>query len=149
MNAQSALTTLALVGAGGLLATQIPINAALARTLRDPLLAACVSFGVGFLVLAIAVLVRNDWSDLRPVAPGPLWIWLGGIFGAGYVAVAIWGVPTLGVLTTVSAVILGQLLTALTLDSFGAFGLPLQGISWARVLAVVLVSAGVILSGQG
>jgi transporter family-2 protein len=82
MNAQSVLTTLAMVGASGLLATQIPINAALARTLRDPLLAACVLFGVGFLVLAIAVLVRNNWSDLRPVAPSPLWIWFGGVFGA-------------------------------------------------------------------
>lgn len=149
MNTPIVLTTAVMIAAGGLLATQVPINAALARALRDPLLAACVSFGVGFLALTIVVLAKNGLGSLRLATPAPAWVWLGGVLGAGYVACAIWGVPKLGVLTTVSAVVLGQLLTALALDALGAFGLPVQGISPTRVLAVALVAAGVVLSQQG
>jgi len=45
-----------------------------------------------------------------------------------------------------AAMILGQLVAALLLDAVGAFGHPVQEMTWQRELAVVLVTAGVILS---
>ncbi len=149
MSLQALLTVFALLCAGALLAAEAPVNAALSRTLGDPLLAACISFGVGFMVLLSASLLKGGWPSGRALFTVPAWAWLGGFLGAIYVTVTIWGVPRLGVLTTVAALVLGQLLAALVLDAIGAFGLPVQAITLSRMLAIVLVVAGLVLSRQG
>jgi len=146
----SILLPLAGVTAGGvLLASQAPVNAALARVLGDPLLAACVSFGIGFAILAIISVLRGAWPAGAALAGAPWWSWLGGLMGAFYVAIVIWGVPQLGVVSTVGALVLGQLVAALVLDAVGAFGLPVHGISWQRILSVALIFCGVLLSRAG
>ena len=131
---------------GGIaIAMQAPLNGALGRTLGATLPAATVSFAVGFvalLVLSFAT-VGNPFGRLGAV---PLWQWAGGLFGAYYVWSVIWGVPTLGVVTAMAALILGQMAGALILDAVGAFGVAVQPISLTRILAVVLVASGVVLS---
>jgi transporter family-2 protein len=131
---------------GVFLASQAPINAALARSLGDPILAACISFGIGFLVLAAISVFRGGWPSGGAVATAPWWSWLGGLLGAFYVAVVIWGVPQLGVVSTVAALIFGQVAAALILD---AFGLPVQAISWQRLLAAGMILGGLVLSRAG
>jgi transporter family-2 protein len=115
----------------------------------DPLLAACLSFGIGFLVLCIISMARGAWPTGSAIAAAPWWSWLGGLLGAFYVAVVIWGVPQLGAVSTIAALVFGQLAAALLLDAIGAFGLPVQGISWQRLLAAVLIFSGLILSRAG
>lgn len=136
---------LAILLGGIAIAVQAPLNGALGRTLGATLPAATVSFAVGFvalLVLSFAT-VGNPFGRLAAV---PLWQWAGGLLGAYYVWSVIWGVPTLGVVTAMAALILGQMAGALILDAVGAFGVPMQPISLTRVLAVILVAAGVVLS---
>jgi transporter family-2 protein len=70
----------------------------------------------------------------------------GGALGAFTVFATLTGVPALGVVTTVAALVLGQLLAATALDLSGAFGLPVHALTPQRVLAVLLVAAGVVLS---
>lgn len=137
-----------LVG-GVFLSLQAPINAALARSLGDPLLAACISFGVGFLVLAVISAFRGALPSGSAVASTPWWAWLGGFLGAFYVAVVIWGVPKIGVVSTVAALVFGQVAAALVLDAVGAFGLPVQAITWQRLTAAGLILAGLVLSRAG
>lgn len=141
--------TVALFGmivAGAAIATQAPINARLAALLGDSVTAAAVSFGVGFLALALVVVFRGGVPAGSTAAAVPWWAWAGGIFGAFYIVASVLSVPILGVLTTMAAMILGQMIGALVLDAAGAFGLPIQALSWQRLLAVVLVGAGVLLS---
>lgn len=143
----SLLLPLAGILVGGIfLSSQAPINAALARSLGDPLTAACISFGVGFLVLAVISAFRGALPSGNAIASAPWWSWLGGLLGAFYVAVVIWGVPQLGVVSTVAALILGQVAAALILDAVGAFGLPVQPISWQRLVAAGLILSGLVLS---
>jgi bacterial/archaeal transporter family-2 protein len=52
----------------------------------------------------------------------------------------------MGVVTTVAALILGQMTAALVLDRLGLFGLPVQELSVTRLAAAGLVAAGVVLS---
>lgn len=139
------LALLALLAGGVALAVQAPLNGALGRTLGAVLPAAALSFGVGFLVLAglSFATLANPYGKLASV---PLWQWAGGLLGAYYVWSVIWGVPTLGVVTAMAAMILGQMTGALILDAIGAFGVPVQPVSLTRVLAVVLVAAGLVLS---
>ena len=136
---------LVLVG-GAAFATQAPINAALARVLGNGLTAATVSFGVGFAALLVLTLVTGGssaFANLFRVAP---WMLVGGALGALTVFSTLTGVPALGVVTTVAALVLGQLVAASLLDLTGAFGLPVHAITPQRIAAVVLVAAGLVLS---
>ncbi|MES2847087.1 MAG: DMT family transporter [Pseudomonadota bacterium] len=136
----------ALISAGALLSVQTPINAALARGLGDPTIAACASFLVGFLVMAVVCAVRGAWPATGFGGQTPMWAWIGGAMGAFYITALILFVPLTGALTAAAAVIFGQLAMAMILDRFGAFGLPVQAITWQRVGGLVLVMAGLLLS---
>lgn len=139
-----ALGAVALGGAG--IATQAPINATLARSTGDPVAAAAISFGVGFVVLSGIVLARGTLPNLGALAPLPWWAWTGGALGAVYVWAAAWSVDRIGVVSLVAALVFGQLLAALILDAIGAFGMAARDISVTRVLAVILVAGGLLLS---
>lgn len=135
-----------LIALGGVaIAIQAPINGALGRSLSSPVAAATISFGVGFLALAAFSVATGD-GGLTRLSGVPLWQILGGLFGAFYIWAMIAGVGSLGVVTAIAALIFGQLAAALFLDHIGAFGLVAQPITARRLLAVVLVGAGVILS---
>lgn len=135
----------ALAGAvlgGALVALQAPTNALLARAVGSPVNAALVSFAVGLLGLAVAALalgVRPNPAEMRAL---PWHAWIGGLYGAVFVAVAAFAAPRLGVTFFLAAAIAGQLAMALVLDRAGAFGVPVQEVSVQRVAGVILVLAG-------
>ena len=68
MNISILLPLLGILLGGVFLSTQAPINAALARSLGDPVLAACISFGIGFIVLAAISVVRGAWPPSSAIA---------------------------------------------------------------------------------
>ncbi|MGL5009961.1 MAG: DMT family transporter [Paracoccaceae bacterium] len=140
------LTILIVVAAGMALSTQAPLNASLARVLGQPVAAAAVSFGVGFAVLVVLSLLLGGTAPLARLPAATWWQITGGFLGAFYVWAVIWGVPSLGVVTTVAALILGQMVAALVLDATGLFGLPVHEISLTRIAAAGLVAAGLVLS---
>ena len=130
---------------GAAIALQAPINGALGRSLTSPVAAAAVSFGVGFAALAFLTLVGGSGAFMRLGAP-PAWQFAGGLLGAFYVWAMVAGVGSLGVVTAMAALVFGQLSAALILDWTGTFGLAAQPISLTRILSVVLVGAGLVLS---
>jgi len=140
----AALTAVALGGVA--VAIQAPVNSALGRAIGQNLFAATISFAVGFALLFALSLARGAVPSLGELRATPWWCWIGGGLGAFYVWAAIFSVPRLGVVTMIAALILGQLVGAIVLDSIGAFGLPVKEIGWQRVVAVGMVAGGVILS---
>ena len=137
---------LIVVVAGAALAIQAPINAALGCSLGSPIGAASVSFAVGLIVLITLTLVISGPQVFVRVVGAPGWQLLGGLLGAFYVSAVLWGVSTLGVLSVMAALMLGQLGAALILDGNGLLGLPVQALTPQRIAAVVLVAAGLVLS---
>jgi transporter family-2 protein len=125
---------------------QAPVNAVLSRGAGDPVVAAAVSFFVGFLFCLLVCVVRGVGPQAGMVAQVPLWAWFGGILGGVYISTLIFAVPITGALTAAAATILGQLVMALILDRIGAFGLPVQPITWQRLTGVGLVFAGLLLT---
>lgn len=146
MNGAAFVAMGVLVGAGVAMAVQAPINAALGRSLGASVPAAAVSFGTGCLVLTALALVLGQGSGFLAMGRAAPWQFVGGALGAIYVWGSIWSVGSLGVVSMLAAVILGQMLGAMALDALGAFGLPVRELSLTRVLAVVLVAAGLVLS---
>jgi bacterial/archaeal transporter family-2 protein len=132
--------------AGVAVAMQSPINAALGRSLGSGVGAAAVSFAIGFLTLAIVLLLRGEVGALAGVVTAPKVLLIGGALGAFYVWSVLWAIPVLGALTTITALILGQMCAALVIDATGLFGLAVAAVTPTRLAAAALVAAGVVLS---
>ena len=134
------------LAAGMLAPIQAGLNLKMARALEDPLFAALISFFVGTLGLGAICLARGvDFSKITQGFSQPWPVWCAGLLGIFYVSATLILTPRLGAALTLSLVVAGQLLAALALDHFGLFGIPVQNISWIRVLGVVLITAGVVL----
>jgi len=93
-------------------------------------------------VLAMILQARPDVGAMKGL---PWWAWMGGLYGCAFVVSAAWGVPRLGVATTITVMIAGQLLLSLALDHFGALGVEKQPLSLGRIAGVALVIGGVVL----
>ena len=136
---------LAVVFGGAATALQAPTNAKLMGAVGSPVNAAFVSFAVGTAalgILAVLLQVRPDMAASRAL---PWYAWVGGLYGAIFVVAAAWGVPRLGVATTIILMVAGQLLLSVVLDHFGVMGMPKQPISLGRVAGIGLVIAGVLM----
>lgn len=130
---------------GCLVALQAPTNALLARGVGSPVNAALVSFAVGtaaLLLVSFALGVRPSAGAVRALPPQA---WLGGLYGAVFVSMAVFAVPKIGVTFFLTVSIAGQLATALLLDRLGAFGVPRIEVSTTRLIGIGLVLAGAFL----
>jgi transporter family-2 protein len=117
----------------------------LGKALAAPMWAALISFLVGsaaLLAVALAVSPRPSVAGLRDL---PWYAWVGGFYGAFFVAVATFTAPRLGIGVLLTAAIAGQLAAALVLDHFGMLGLDRHPINLARLLGLGLVVAGAVL----
>jgi transporter family-2 protein len=141
-----AVAILVVVAGGVALSLQAPLNASLSRGIGSSTGAAAVSFAVGFVVLTLVTAATGGAGAFLKVGGVPSSQLLGGCLGAYYVWAVVWGVPQLGVLTMVAALILGQMMAALAIDATGALGLAQHPVTWTRVAAAGLVAAGVVLS---
>ena len=130
---------------GGLLATQAPTNAILARAGGSPVLAALISFGVGTVALLLVWLATGDRRSLAGLGSVPWYGWLGGFYGALFVGIAAYAAPRIGLASLITVGIAGQIIMALALDHFGALGLPRVPVSALRVVGALLVLGGVVL----
>jgi transporter family-2 protein len=149
MNPVLLLPILLVLLAGGMVALQAPTNVMLAKAGGSPVLAALISFAVGTAALIVVWLASGNRPNAAPFAALPWYAWLGGLYGAVYVAVAAFAAPRLGLASLITIGIAGQILMALWLDHLGALGLPREPISLARVGGALLVVAGVVLVRRG
>jgi transporter family-2 protein len=141
----SLLAMIAVVIGGAATALQAPTNAKMMGAVGSPVNAAFVSFAVGTAALGILAMVLQARPDMAASRALPWYAWVGGLYGAVFVVAAAWGVPRLGVATTIILMVAGQLLLSVVLDHFGAMGMPKQPISWGRIAGVLMVVAGVLM----
>jgi len=132
---------------GFFMAVQPAINLELRRFVGSPAQAAMVSTAVSTISLAFFVFVvqRKPWPSLDAALSTPWWIWIGGLLGAAYVAISVVLVSRLGAAFAFSLVVLGQMITALLLDRFGWFGVPIHDLTPGRLAGVAFVISGVVL----
>ncbi|KQN90442.1 hypothetical protein ASE95_13185 [Sphingomonas sp. Leaf231] len=129
------------------LAIQPPTNAALARASGSVWLAALVSFAIGTAtLLAVWAVDRTPLSALRSA---PWWAWLGGLYGAAFVAALAFAAPRMGIAAALSVAIASQLAAALTLDHFGLLDLPQQPVTVTKLAGIALVLIGVVVFRRG
>jgi transporter family-2 protein len=149
MNPTLLIPILLVLFAGGMIALQAPTNVMLAKAGGSPVLAALISFAVGTAALLAVWLASGNRPGVAPFGVLPWYAWIGGVYGAVYVAIAAYAAPRLGLASLITIGIAGQILMALWLDHIGALGLMRQPVSAMRVAGALLVVAGVVLVRRG
>src|SRR3954471_6775990 len=96
MNPTTFIPMLLVLFAGGMIALQAPTNAILSRAGGSPVLAALISFAVGTLTLLAVWLASVNRPRAAAFGALPPYVWLGGLYGAVYVAVAAYAAPKIG-----------------------------------------------------
>ncbi|WP_040685750.1 DMT family transporter [Nocardia vinacea] len=143
------------IGAG--VAVQGRINGALGVRLEDGIAAACISFGLGLLVLVIAFAISRRLRDglvrvRRAVASGelrPVQLF-GGLCGAFFVASQGLTVAAIGVTAFTVATVGGQLLSSLVVDRLGLAPNSRTPVTVSRVggAALAMVAVGLAAAGR-
>lgn len=148
MNPGLVFTVLAFLG-GAFMAVQAPTNALIGKATASPIAAALISFAVGTIALA-GILAAGGWVRVTPELKSlPWYAWLGGLYGAFFVAVAAFGAPRIGVGALLTAAVAGQLVAALLLDHFGLLGLEKHPVNIARIAGLALVFVGAAIVRRG
>ena len=75
----------------------------------------------------------------------PWYAWIGGFYGAFFVAVAAFAAPRVGIGVLLTAAVAGQLAAALVLDHYGLLGLAKHPVTITRAAGFLLVVAGAAL----
>lgn len=135
--------------AGGMIAIQAPTNAILAKAGGSPVLAALISFAVGTVGLLIVWLTTQPKPVQGAFVGLPWYAWLGGLYGAVFVAVAAYAAPRIGLASLITIGVAGQIGMALLLDHLGALGLAREPVSTVKLFGAALVVAGVLLVRRG
>ena len=149
MNPALLLPILLVLFGGAMISIQAPTNAMLAKAGGSPVLAALISFGVGTVALLAVWVGSGNRPGASAFAGLPWYAWIGGLYGAFFVAIAAYAAPKIGLASLITIGIAGQIAMALWLDHLGALGLPREPISLGKVAGALLVVAGVVLVRRG
>lgn len=121
------------------------MNAALGRHLGAPMLAGAVLLAVGFLTASAVALITGPGALVK-LASAPRHLLLAGLLLAFYVLSITAIAPKFGVGNAIFFVLVGQLLSAATIDHFGLFGAQSVPLSWSRLCGLLLMATGVVLT---
>lgn len=129
-------------------ATQTAVNGHLGRALGSSLQAGQISLVVGLVLLAVmSVLLSGPRRALATgIAPGPWWMWLGGMLGAFFVFGGAALSPILGTGTTVIAALVGNIICGQVLESLGVGTGGHRSVPTPyRLTGLAIVLAGVVM----
>ena len=123
------------------MAVQGTLNSVLAQK-TSLLSATLVVHVIGSIVTVVAILVqrvpllKHDWLAV------PWYLYLGGILSVIIVGLVALSIPKIGVCNATTAIIVGQVATAVLIDHFGLFGV--QAIPWSfwQIIGLALFAAG-------
>jgi len=81
-------------------------------------------------------------GNLLRLPEAPWYSLAGGILGVIIVYGVVFSIPKLGMAVATTAIIVGQVSTALVIDHFGLFGLEKIPFSWVKGAGLLLLAAG-------
>ncbi len=97
---------------------------------------------IGSVALLALLVLGLGHGNLGQAGNAPWFAYLGGIFSVIILYTVMASISKLGVAVATTAIIVGQVSTALIIDHFGLFGLKSIPFTWWKLLGVVLLAAG-------
>ena len=121
------------------------MNPALGCYLGAPMLAGTILLEVDFLTAVVVAVITGPIAIVK-LASEPRHLLLAGILVTFYVLSITAIAPKFGFGNTIYFVLVGQLLSAATLDHFGLFGEQPVALSWPRLSGLLLMATDVLLT---
>lgn len=140
------MVILSIIG-GALLSIQAAVNARLAET-QGSLRATFVTFLVGAILSGLLVFFLEPAHTVT-VFDVPKWQLMGSFLGLIYVLTMVYAVQRIGTAIATVAVILGQLLMSILIDTFGWLGSNAIDLSWNRIFAACCLAASLYFIYRG
>ncbi len=130
------------------LAIQGGLNARLGVLLKNPLWASLTAFTVSAVtaLLVVAVIFRS-YPSSEQVKEVPFFLWFtGGIFSVLGLGLYYYTIPKIGISATISLGLCGQLIFAVIAGHFGWLGLPFDPLTFRKILGILAMICGIILT---
>lgn len=122
------------------------LNGGLGARLGSPMAASMILFGLAFLIAATGAMLTGSAGQMRFTSDIPAHFYFGGLFVAFYVIAVTFIAPKFGVGNAIFFVLVGQLVSAATIDHFGLFGAIRSAVDIKRIAGIALMIAGVWLA---
>ncbi|HML31712.1 MAG TPA: DMT family transporter [Sporomusa sphaeroides] len=132
---------LALVS-GVLMAVQGSLNSSLSKVIGLLEATFIVQITGSLLVMILLFLFKMGKGNLYAWQGAPWYSWLGGMIGVAIIYLVAASIPSVGVANATTAIIVGQVLTAILIDHFGGFGLERMACSPQQLFGLVLLAVG-------
>ena len=131
--------------AGAMITIQSVLNSALGK--RIEILGSVITATiVSLFILLISILIFPGSANFKRIPGADEWyLYMGGILGIAILAAPIFLIPRIGATSTLTAIVVGQLLLALILDHYGLFDFPKIEISPIRIVGILLLGIGAYL----
>lgn len=134
---------------GALMALQGSLNASLGKII-GLLETTFVVHIVGTVILAALLFVfQMGKGDLTVIGNAPWYSYFGGVVGVFIIYLVAASIPGVGVGNATTAIIVGQVLTAVAIDCTGLFGLSKMEFHWQQLAGLALLAAGAKLLLRG
>jgi transporter family-2 protein len=102
-----------------------------------------VTFVLGF---ALLLLAKQRFTGIADVVRQPVWLWTGGALSVLIILAITVASPRIGLAATIGIIIALNLTMAALIDRLGWFGFDRIPIGWPRLLGILLLGAGAVLS---
>ncbi|WP_018248426.1 DMT family transporter [Orenia marismortui] len=127
------------------MAIQGSLNSGLGKVIGDLEATFVVHVIATMLVSLLLFIFSLGKGDLSQLSEAPWYTYLGGILNVIILYGVIYSIPNLGVANATTAIITGQVLTAILVDHFGLFGLEKIHFQWTQLVGVLFLAIGVKL----
>lgn len=134
------------LGAGLAGAVQIAVMARLGERIGILAALAFSTLVTAVLALALVAVAKRSVAGYGEALREPPWLWLGGVMGLFIVLTVTFAGSRIGTAATIGILIAGQLAMGALIDRFGWFGGERIPLHWPRVLGILLLGAGSVLS---
>ena len=132
-----------LVGAlGGI---HIPINGALGARINSTLVAVFTFYGVAFVLISIACLVRWEADAFRALGTVPRWYFIAGMISVVVVGGGTFLIPRIGAVNLFVLILSAQLIVRSIISHFGLLESPVTPITWIKALGALFLIFGAYL----
>lgn len=127
--------------AGMTMAVQGSLNAALSKFV-GLIEATLIVHIIGSVLAGIIVLTGISKGNFGKLAQVPWYAYLGGILSVLIIYGVASSIPKVGVAVATTAIIVGQVSTAMLIDQLGCFGLEKVPFTLMKLLGLILLAAG-------
>ena len=130
---------------GILMAIQGSLNATLSKVIGLIETTFVVHITGTIILLILLFVVKMGTGDLYAFQQAPWYSYLGGLLGVFIIYLVAASIPKVGMANATTAIIVGQVLTAIIIDHFGGFGLERMTIGWNDLTGLILLAIGAYL----